>query len=75
MSATQLVNDEIYTKYSNLITKEWAFDRVYNSRRPLDRLQYVFALCEPAILTHCDLLTHWWARYRDGLYLCQIRRF
>jgi len=29
----------------------WALDRVHNSRRPLDRLQYVFALCNSVTST------------------------
>jgi len=29
----------------------WALDKGVNSRRPLNRLQYVFALCDPVTLT------------------------
>ena len=32
------------------ITGQWAIDEGANSRRPLDRLQYVFALCDPVTL-------------------------
>jgi len=39
-----------------MITRRWALDRGANSRRPLDRLQYDFELCDPMILTF-DLLT------------------
>jgi len=31
--------------------RRWAHDTGVNSRQPLDRLQYVFALCDPVILT------------------------
>ena len=45
-------------------TRGWALERVYNSRRPLDRLQYDFALCDPVTLTF-DFWPNinWWARY------------
>jgi len=35
----------------------WVIDRVHNSRRSLDRLQYVFVLCDAVILTF-DFLTY-----------------
>jgi len=38
------------------LTRGWALDRVHNSRRPRDCLQYVFALWDPVTLTF-DLLT------------------
>ena len=37
-------------------TRGWALDRVHNSRRPLNRLQYVFTLCDHVTLIF-DLLT------------------
>jgi len=37
-------------------TRGWRLDRVYKSRRPFDRLKYVFALCDPVTLTF-DFLT------------------
>ena len=45
-------------KYTNIkqiqiktqVTRGWPLNRVHNSRRPLDRLQYVFALCDPVTL-------------------------
>ena len=47
------------------LTTWWAFDRVHNSRRPLDRL---FALCDMWFwLLTFRYNIHWWARYRDGL--------
>jgi len=32
-------------------TRGWALDRMHTSRQSLDRLQYVFALCDPVTLT------------------------
>jgi len=42
-----------------------ALNRVYNSRRPLDRL---FALSDRVTLTFLPNI-NWWVKYRDGL-LC-----
>jgi len=42
-------------------TKGWALDRVHISRRPLNRFQYVFALCDPVTLTTFRPNTSWWA--------------
>ena len=49
-----------------------ALDRgaLHNSRRPLNRLTLTVTLT-------FDLLPniHWWARYRDGLSICQVWYF
>ena len=51
----------------------WTLDTVHNSRRPLDRLQYMFALCDIDLwpLTFWPNI-NWWARYHDVLKLCNF---
>ena len=51
--------------------RKWSLDRVHNSRRPLDRLQCVFALCDPVTLTFWSNI-NWWVRPHDGLSLWQV---
>ena len=54
-------------------SRGWALDKVHNSRRPLDRLQYVLQF---VTLWHWPLTfwpnINWWARYRDGLTLSWV---
>jgi len=49
----------------------WALDRVHNLRRPHNRIQYGFPLCDLNLRTF-DLIL---ARTHDRLSLCQVWRF
>jgi len=43
------INKDKLKRYKT--TRGWTLDRVHNSRRPLHRLQCVFALCDPVTVT------------------------
>ena len=76
-----------FVEWAQHEARGWALDRVHNSRRweATHRSDTAPHGCFVATFLHFLTLwaltltfwpnINWWARYRDGLYLCQVWRF